>query len=728
MGGGIVFLAYDAGGHDEYQEMLQSFFTPDTLYILVWNVALPDSESGTTVAKMEEQQASWASLIQTCAPGSTVLLVASHADEVSSTELVQERCQQMLEGIHRLLQEHREAQSAELKQILAISANDRDIHSRRRHLQRVLERPLQLSEDVIVVSARTLDGVATLRRRMLEVAFNKTAFPSFGANQPNTYMTILRELRRLHSDHSSVTWHEMQQSLSRRLDIDGESFKVALTHSETVQSMDMSTARLHATLDAAKQAQWPQLQDILCDGGLMPEWLVNSIPHPRDYGILHQLAYHGASDVFLSLIEQGVVFNTALLTTGGETATKIALARGHTGFAEMMTSMTNRESNSVATAMVGSLACQINGTGPFLEDIRVELSAVGVLKVRVAALDERTGNLTNPGTTVQLPKTAHRRRPFCLQVTSVSPPWQFVFDTGTAIEYQRWENALQRFGPPKNATSFQMYTFSVSLCDEQVHEFTLRHRIAKDINAEMVERGCKGLDFPDRWKDKLSVDVTRRGLELTQYLQRVFDREDALAVFASRMGFEPSELRAQRCRVSDKVRQDPDLVRRAILYLRVTGEVLYHEYENVSVIRDRVFLEPQRLVNVMKELVRHDLQAQLDVIDPIDVPDAEEIQRLGQTFVTEGKLQRSLLPWLWRHQPQVVRNPEEMDFLIDLLTQLGLLTRVPEADPPQWILPIRLPDRDRATADAQNTFGNFLKQMEAGSARRLWCSVMMWFL
>ena len=77
---------------DRYQEMLQSFFTPDTLYILVWNVALPDSESGTTVAKMEEQQASWASLIQTCAPGSTVLLVASHADEVSSTELVQERC------------------------------------------------------------------------------------------------------------------------------------------------------------------------------------------------------------------------------------------------------------------------------------------------------------------------------------------------------------------------------------------------------------------------------------------------------------------------------------------------------------------------------------------------------------------------------------------------------------------------------------------------------------
>eukprot|EP01047_Picozoa_sp_COSAG01_P118089 COSAG01_NODE_46758_length_397_cov_0.855705_1_plen_131_part_11 len=90
--------------------------------------------------------------------------------------------------------------------------------------------------------------------------------------------------------------------------------------------------------------------------------------------------------------------------------------------------------------------------------------------------------------------------------------------------------------------------------------------------------------------------------------------------------------------------------------------------------------------------------------------DAEEIQRLGQTFVTEGKLQRSLLPWLWRHQPQRVRNPEEMDFLIDLLTQLGLLTRIPESDPRQWILPIRLPDRDRATAAAK--IGTLLRQIE----------------
>ena len=36
----------------------------------------------TVTARMVEELARWATLIQTCAPGSKVLLVGSHADEV----------------------------------------------------------------------------------------------------------------------------------------------------------------------------------------------------------------------------------------------------------------------------------------------------------------------------------------------------------------------------------------------------------------------------------------------------------------------------------------------------------------------------------------------------------------------------------------------------------------------------------------------------------------------
>ena len=98
----VVFLAYDAGGHVEYQEMHQSFFSDHTLYILVWNVAL------TNDVEMQEAQAAWASLIQTCAPGSKVLLVASHADKVEDVAVVERRCNEMTRAVHVLLDQHRQ--------------------------------------------------------------------------------------------------------------------------------------------------------------------------------------------------------------------------------------------------------------------------------------------------------------------------------------------------------------------------------------------------------------------------------------------------------------------------------------------------------------------------------------------------------------------------------------------------------------------------------------------
>ena len=100
--------------------------------------------------------------------------------------------------------------------------------------------------------------------------------------------------------------------------------------------------------------------------------------------------------------------------------------------------------------------------------------------------------------------------------------------------------------------------------------------------------------------------MARRAQELQQYYEQLFTRRDTLALplFQSRMGFDLAWLKERCCRVAAKVAKDPELIRRAMLYLRVTGEVLCHEVSSVSTLRDRVFLEPQRLVDVMKELVR----------------------------------------------------------------------------------------------------------------------------
>ena len=72
---GILLIVYDAGGHDEYQEMQQVFVTPDALNFLVLDLAKRPAEGQEEQAfqrEMVAQQVHWAQIIQSCAPGSTV--------------------------------------------------------------------------------------------------------------------------------------------------------------------------------------------------------------------------------------------------------------------------------------------------------------------------------------------------------------------------------------------------------------------------------------------------------------------------------------------------------------------------------------------------------------------------------------------------------------------------------------------------------------------------------
>eukprot|EP01050_Picozoa_sp_SAG11_P025611 SAG11_NODE_5840_length_1450_cov_2.025167_1_plen_448_part_10 len=69
-------------------------------------------------------------------------------------------------------------------------------------------------------------------------------------------------------------------------------------------------------------------------------------------------------------------------------------------------------------------------------------------------------------------------------------------------------------------------------------------------------------------------------------------------------------------------------------------------------------------------------------------------QKDGLTFVETGELHgprdSPFLQWLWRDlQPPVKDDPAEMEFLIELLVQHGLLARL--TNPPRWLLPMRLP-------------------------------------
>jgi hypothetical protein len=124
--------------------------------------------------------------------------------------------------------------------------------------------------------------------------------------------------------------------------------------------------------------------------------------------------------------------------------------------------------------------------------------------------------------------------------------------------------------------------------------------------------------------------------------------------------------------------------------------------------RERVFLRPQWLVDVMKALVHHDLAGRIDGVDS-SVTNAVEVKSLGKHFMQTGELDRRLLPWLWRElEPPVGDDDAQMQFLVGLLVQLGLLTELPAAGAAaaggesaaagveRWLLSMRLPDRQTA--------------------------------
>ena len=97
---------------------------------------------------------------------------------------------------------------------------------------------------------------------------------------------------------------------------------------------------------------------------------------------------------------------------------------------------------------------------------------------------------------------------------------------------------------------------------------------------------------------------------------------------------------------------------------------------------------------------------------------ADQIRSLGEQFLSTGVLDRQLRPWLWRElRPCIVHDEAQMDFLVDLMEHFGLLVAVPGSDPQQWMLPMRLPERNvvLATATAQGAFAAFLSEIASRS-------------
>jgi hypothetical protein len=62
----------------------------------------------------------------------------------------------------------------------------------------------------------------------------------------------------------------------------------------------------------------------------------------------------------------------------------------------------------------------------------------------------------------------------------------------------------------------------------------------------------------------------------------------------------------------------------------------------------------------------------------------------------------------------VAHDDAQIDFLVSLLVKFGLLVPLPRSDPPRWLLPMRLPDR-QAQLEAQDHFRTFLARMDSSA-------------
>ena len=568
-----------------------------------------------------------------------VLMVGSHADEVEGGEAVlRSRCEGMSTAVHAELQRYRAAQKQELAELEAAQGRGGEAAAQRlRDLQRVLSQPLRLSAGAIAVSAKTGQGVDELRQMILDAAFDKQAFPTFGSKQPGTYTAIFQKLLRCHSEESSVTWDAMQQSVSAQSELESSQLAVRFVGSKL--SSESSDG------DENDEAA--------------PE------PEPED----------------------------------AEAAVQLRI--------------------------VGTVQCKSESRFPKFEDKRAELSRAGILTVEGRA----PADLTRPGTRVGQPKKARGGRPFCVQVDCVDPRCQIVLDMGNAEQQQRWLAELRAAAGAvdPSAAVHREYSFTIGAGDVELRRLTICFRSAKAVHKKLQAAGVvAGLTFPgsmfDAAKDFTHTEANwrQRAEQLEGYYRQLIRSQEALShpVFKENFGFDFADLAERHSRVATKVRKDPELLRRSMTFLGMTGEVICPAFENAPALADRVFLRPSWLVDVMKELVRHDLRERLQALDSATMSNAAQIRSLGQQFLSTGVLDRQLRPWLWRDlQPCIVHDEAQMDFLVDLMEHFGLLVAVPGSDPQQWMLPMRLPERNvmLATATAQGAFAAFLSEIASRS-------------
>ena len=98
---------------------------------------------------------------------------------------------------------------------------------------------------------------------------------------------------------------------------------------------------LHEAITLAKDADWEALVELVfpCSAGeerALSDAAISTVPDPRAYGVLHQIAYWGELDPYNELVTKGVVWDLSVLTKDGKSARDVAVERNHAEFVKAL--------------------------------------------------------------------------------------------------------------------------------------------------------------------------------------------------------------------------------------------------------------------------------------------------------------------------------------------------------------------------------------------------------
>ncbi|XP_038062221.1 uncharacterized protein LOC119732661 [Patiria miniata] len=207
----LVLDVWDLAGRKVWQKFHHLFLTPATLPVVVFNLA--DQDSCDEVSKIVE-------LIWAKVPGSKLIIVGTHVDQLGQEERNADKCQDIL-GVMRNRHAHciqKIQQEIHNLRNLSESARTPKCNQKIKHLQEILERFPSPPTSIIRSSSKTAKGLDDVRRDILQSILDSNRQSSVEHSMPIRPATadVYDDIVTMRKDaHVVVSAHEMHELFTK---------------------------------------------------------------------------------------------------------------------------------------------------------------------------------------------------------------------------------------------------------------------------------------------------------------------------------------------------------------------------------------------------------------------------------------------------------------------------------------------------------------------------------